>query len=199
MTVADGSTTAEAAAKLVQQGKFAEALASVKPFIDKREKIPNLYIQASKALRGLKQTKQAQEVEFLASELLPASASILTHVSSMLNADRKFEQTVTLLQRALSQGRTEPGIFIALSIALRALSKDVDAEVIETRAIETHPGNGYILARHAQELNRLQRYQDVLELLASRSDLVKQVPVLREQVERAEDLALLSEMRLAGD
>ncbi len=176
----------QAAAKLNQEGKFDEALALVRPMVEKNEKRPNAFIQMSRALRGLKEDGWAREVEKRAIEVFPDDSNILIHVAATLNGDKEFPAAARLVAGPIEAGRTEPGLFIQLSIALRALKWVEEADAAELRAIELHPANPQLLMRRASMLNDAGRFAETASLLQGKDAVVQSAPQLKVQLDRAE-------------
>ena len=174
-----------AAAKLNDQGKFAEARDLVADMVAKREQRPNAFIQMSRALRGLKEDAAARDVEQRAVELFPNDVWVSYHVGTMLNGDKEHAKAAALLAKPLASGNNEPLIFVALSIAQRALGHNDEAEALELKAVGLHPTHAGVVGRRAIVLNEAKRFDEVIKLFEGKDALVQSTAWLKPQLERA--------------
>lgn len=175
-----------AAAKLNDQGKFAEARDLVADMVAKSEQRPNAFIQMSRALRGLKEDAAARDVEQRAVELFPNDVWVSYHVGMMLNGDKEHGKAAALLAKPLASGNNEPLIFVALSIAQRALGDNDEAEALELKAVGLHPTHAGVVGRRAIVLNEAKRFDEVIKLFDGKDAVVQSTAWLKPQLERAQ-------------
>ncbi|MEZ5817099.1 MAG: hypothetical protein R3D44_08465 [Hyphomicrobiaceae bacterium] len=164
----------QAAAKLNDEGKFAEAKALLSDMVEKGEKSPPAFLQMARALRGLKDLEAARSVEERALALFPQNVNVKLQVANALSSDRNFDRALNLLSPLLEEGKTDAPLFVGASIALRGLARGDEAEMLELRGLETHPEQPGLVRRRAIVLSQNKRFRELIDLFDGKEALARQ-------------------------
>lgn len=166
-----------------KDGKFAEALDTLKPIISQDGDNPRAFILASRALRGSGDAIGAAEIESRALSLFPDDPTVIGHAAALLNKERRYKNTMELIGGAFSRGIDDPELYIILSNAQRAMKLNAEADKTQLRALERFGDNVRVISHWCSQLQKQNRHHEIVELLQGKEAILAKSPALKEMLE----------------